>query len=1056
MSRMWGRLTLVFIMTLCLMNASLFAATTGKISGVIQDAETGESLPGVNVMIEGTTLGASSDVNGRYFILNIPVGRYQVKAASMGYKSETRLNVVVSLDMTTEINFKLAPTVIEGEAVTIEAVRPLVEKTLTQSKTTVSADELDNSLPINSVHDVIQTAASTFNGYVRGGRKYETKTVVDGVDISDTYFSGGTGAFGSGDVGHVYQAFRRSEVNETTTGDVPTSAIQELNVLAGTFTAEYPAASAGIVNMVTKSGGQQYSGKLFLRGTPMDKIEMFGTNPYYMKDTRGTKIGYFQEKQNLLNSTAIKDQRAAQLFTWTEDLARDSYYFDPTDSVGLGRSYEIEGNISGPIPGLGNKAGFFLSGRFENERTSPLPFDVDKRITGTLKVHYDLNPNQRITLFGQLNDGGELFNFVNWKFNPKWMYYMEGAPRYKDLGLVAYAKWTHTLSPKTFYEVQLSQSNKTSKIGYPDDNGDGYCDIDETGDFIDFDSREEYLKYTGGVIKTEASGATYIDWSTVDGYDGNYLKDNPTAVLSLRDPNRAFFYSAIDPASGYQESKINFWGTGGTFRTAYPATLYSETIRNVTTLKADLTSQVSFNHQIKTGGQFRMHYVKTNQLQSELGGSGHQYPTEAFHADQSEFNPKEFALYLQDRIEYGGMIINVGARVDAYDNDTQLFVNDFHPWDYLVDASKSLTELRPVRGERVGWKYYFSPRLGVSHPISDRMAMHYSYGKFIQYPNFASLYSDYNFMNYSASPSMVSVWPDQDPMRSTAYEIGLQWAPISDIALDAVVYYRDIENYSKISWLITPYKGQSVYFEAPWGHADARGIELTLEKRQSTWWSGRVTYAYSYIKSAQRASGNDVSQRTDFKTAVDSVNFAGLPVDLADNFPYREQNIVLRSTTNPLAGGYDRTHRFAGTLMFFLPYDFQIAAIGNAMSGFKYQPTENTDNDPWFNVSPKLREGPWNYWINLRFGWQAKVAGIRFQPFVEVHNVTNKENVLAYNYTPFQEGIDQRIFELGRDGKANTGDEQDPKGSWNVPFDWFGRSLYGPARQIWAGLEIGF
>jgi len=92
----------------------------------------------------------------------------------------------------------------------------------------------------------------------------------------------------------------------------------------------------------------------------------------------------------------------------------------------------------------------------------------------------------------------------------------------------------------------------------------------------------------------------------------------------------------------------------------------------------------------------------------------------------------------------------------------------------------------------------------------------------------------------------------------------------------------------------------------------------------------------------------------------------------------------------------------------------------------------------------------------LRLGWQAKVAGMRIQPFVEIHNVTNKENILAYNLTPFQEAIDQRIFELGRDGKANTGDEQDPKGSWNVPFDWFGRSLYGPARQIWAGLEIGF
>ena len=69
---------------------------------------------------------------------------------------------------------------------------------------------------------------------------YETKTIVDGVDVSDTYFSGGTGAYGIGDVGHVYQAFRRSELDETAISDVPSSALQELNVYAGTFTAEYP------------------------------------------------------------------------------------------------------------------------------------------------------------------------------------------------------------------------------------------------------------------------------------------------------------------------------------------------------------------------------------------------------------------------------------------------------------------------------------------------------------------------------------------------------------------------------------------------------------------------------------------------------------------------------------------------------------------------------------------------------------------------------------------------------------------------------------------------
>jgi hypothetical protein len=1047
--------------TIGLIVALLFSAPSfaglGKIAGTVTDEATGEPLAGAQVQIVGTTMGAAADEKGQYFILNVPPGSYTVRVSFMGYTTKEIENVRSQLDVTTPLDVSLKPTVIEGEAITVQAERPLVEKTLTQSKMTVSSEELDNALPVGSIHGIVETAASTFQGYVRGGRKYETKTIIDGVDVSDTYFSGGTGAFGTLDVGHNYQGFRRSELNETAVSDVPSSAVQELNVYAGTFTAEYPTASAGIINMVTKTGGQNYTGKLFVRGTPLDKIEHFGSNPYYMKDSKGDRVGYFDEKAKLAESATIKDQRSAQLYTWNEDLARDEYYYDPDDSVGLGRSYEIEGNVSGPIPGLGGKGGFFLTARYQNMRTSALPYDLDKRITGTLKMHYDLNDNQRVTLFGQLDDGGKLFNFVNWKFNPKWLYYMEGAPRYKDLGLIAYAKWTHTLSPQTFYEVQLSQANKTDWLGYPDDNNDGYCALDETGDFIDFDSREEYLRYVGGVTKTETINGetvTYIDWSTVDGYLGNYLNENPEAVLGPRDPNRTFFYSAIDQT--YMENKVNFYSTGGLYRPRYPAPLYNETTRNVTTFKADLTSQLTFNHQIKTGAQFRLHYIDVTQLQAELGGAGHQYPMEAFHVDMETFHPKEFALYLQDRIEYGGMIVNIGARVDGYDNDTRQFVNDFHPWDYKKDATGTVTELAPVRGDKVGWSWYFSPRLGVSHPISNTMAMHYSFGKFVQYPNFASLYQDYNFTNYSASPQMESVWPDQDPMRSTAYEIGLQWALFSDITMDAIVYYRDVENYSNYTWNLTPYAGQGVLFRSSWGNADSRGIEVTLEKRRTGWFSGRLSYAYSYIKASSPKTGNDPSQRNNFSAKVDSINFAYLPIELGQYYPYRQDNIVVRSTINPLAGGYDRTHRFTGTMLFFMPYNVQASAVAYVMSGFKYLPSENTKNDPWFDISPELREGPWHFELNLRLSWEANLSGVRIRPFAEVRNLTNKKNILAYNRTGFHESEDQSIFEIGRDGVPNSGDEEDPEGYWRVPFDWLGRPLYGPARQFWVGMEFGF
>lgn len=1096
MCKLWGRIPALIITIFLLMGglgSVLNAGVTGKISGVVKDAGTGEALAGANVVIVGTTMGASTDLSGRYFILNVPVGVYAVKVTMMGYTSVTKTDVKVSVDLTSEVNFSLATTVIEGEAVTVVAERPLVEKTLTQSKTTIDVHELNHNLPVANINDIIQTAASTYKGYVRGGRKYETKTLIDGVDVSDTYFSGGTGAFGGGDVGHTYQGFRRSELDQTTMSDVPSGAIQELNVYAGTFTAEYPTASAGIINIVTKTGGKDYHGKIFARMTPLNTWEHFGDNVYWMRNDQTAlnpatgkldtlNIGYFTEKAKWLKAGTTYGKRAAELYTWNEDLARDQYYYDPKDSVGLGRSYDIEGNLSGPIPFLGDKAGFFLSAHFLNTRTSALPFDIDKRFISSLKLHYDLDPAMRLSLYGQLEDGGKLFNFVNWKFNPKWAYFMEGAPRYKDLSYVGYAKWTHTLSAKTFYEVQISHNAKNDWIGYPDDNKDGYCDINEKGDFIQFKDLDEYLRYVGGVTKTDTirdaqgnilSIETYADLKSLTGYMGNWYAENKDVVLPARDPNRAFFYQTVDPASGVNEAKPNFWKVDGWYRTHYPPPLYSKTLRNVTTFKADFTSQLNFNHQLKSGLQFRYHNVDVDHKQSELGGNGRQYPYALMHVDIHKFNPKEFAFYLQDRIEYSGLIVNVGARIDGYDTDTRNFVNDFHPWSVVYYPSKTLKELEPVRGDKVGWKWYFSPRIGISHPVSNTMAMHYSFGKFIQYPNFASLYQDYNFTDYAASPSIYTKWVDQEPMRATSYEMGLQYSPFSDIVLDGTVYYRDVENYASALITLTPYAGQGLYIETSWGHADSRGIEVSVEKRPSKWWAGRVTYAYSYIKVASRMAGTEESQRLSFSSKVDSAKFAGLPLDRLNSLNYREENVTVRgsgtSNRNALAGGYDRTHRFAGTLMLYLPYGVELSAVSELTSGFKYWPTENIDNDPFFNVSPKLREGPWNFWVNTRLtlnplnllqdaGALSKnsLGGMNVRLFAEIRNLTNHKNILAYNNTPFMEATDQRIFEIGRDFKANTGDEEDPQGYRKIPHDTLGRLLYGPARQIWAGLEFSF
>ena len=109
--------------------SSITAGTVGKISGVISDKDSGMPLPGVNVLVEGTYLGSSSDLDGYYVILNVPVGKHNVVASFVGYQETSIQDVTVSVDLTSEVNFQLSPTTLElSEAIFVTAEKHLIRR----------------------------------------------------------------------------------------------------------------------------------------------------------------------------------------------------------------------------------------------------------------------------------------------------------------------------------------------------------------------------------------------------------------------------------------------------------------------------------------------------------------------------------------------------------------------------------------------------------------------------------------------------------------------------------------------------------------------------------------------------------------------------------------------------------------------------------------------------------------------------------------------------------------------------------------------------------------
>ncbi len=219
-----------------------FAGTTGRLAGRVTDSGSGEPLPFVNVVIMGTTLGAASDIDGYYSIINIPPGVYNVKASAIGYNSVLTKNVKVSIDLTTTIDFQLSEATLElGEDVVVVAEKPLVRMDLTSSASIIG-DDVISQLPVTEIQDVLKLQAGIVISpggqiHIRGGRSNQVAYQIDGVSVTD-----------------VYDGSNLVNVNQ--------NAVQELQVISGAFNAEYGQALSGVVNLVTKDGSNDFNGNI--------------------------------------------------------------------------------------------------------------------------------------------------------------------------------------------------------------------------------------------------------------------------------------------------------------------------------------------------------------------------------------------------------------------------------------------------------------------------------------------------------------------------------------------------------------------------------------------------------------------------------------------------------------------------------------------------------------------------------------------------------------------------------------------------------------------------
>ncbi len=246
---------------------SLHAGTTGTIGGTVTDQE-GRPVVAATIQVVGLRLGAYANGQGEFTILNIPPGTYDVKASRLGFSPVTVSGVIVSADKTTRVEFKMGDTTLQAAEVVVIAKRPPVDLKVTSSQSTLSSKEIEQ-LPVQDLDDVVNLQAGVVEGHFRGGRKGEVQYQVDGVSVNNAF-------------------------DNSSSLKIDRSLLQEVQVISGTFDAEYGQAMSGVVNAILKQGTEKfqaeaevYNGGFFFPGRQDQRLtddtpHLTGTQSYQM------------------------------------------------------------------------------------------------------------------------------------------------------------------------------------------------------------------------------------------------------------------------------------------------------------------------------------------------------------------------------------------------------------------------------------------------------------------------------------------------------------------------------------------------------------------------------------------------------------------------------------------------------------------------------------------------------------------------------------------------------------------------------------------------------
>jgi len=938
---------LLVLAILISLQSLVLAGTTGKISGRVLDEITLVPLPGVNIGIVGTTMGASTDADGYYTILNVSPGTYTVKVSMIGYSDHLIEGVKVNIDQTAKVNVLMKEEVISLGNIVVVAEKKIVKEDVSASITAISNEEIEE-LPVVSLTEAVGYQAGVEEGLViRGGEANEALFLVDGL------------------------AMRDARNNKPVTS-IALSGVSAVSLERGGFNAEYGQVRSGVLNIVTKDGDKEsydlsftvrmspYSNK-FYDESPFDENSMW-LRPYLDPEVAfvGTENGswdqYTQNQYPRFDGWNEISERLMSNSNPDDDLtpegAKRLFEWQHRKRIADNPDYNIDAGFGGPVPLVGKMLGdmtFFMTFRTTKEMLLiPLTRDDYQDYDYSLKLSSHLTQGMKLHVTGLT---GKSYNIAN---NGDEQVILRGTSGQLGLGdATAYLR-----SPS---DIVTNISNKN--------HGSLAARIYGTGFYS-----EAVVSHFGLSSKLTHvfSPTTFYDLS-VDYFQRSY-ETGPKRNRDFSNTNliAGGFFTDEAPFGWSSESSVSGIGDDMVLG-AFTSTSRDSTKTSSISVKFDLTSQVDRRNQVKTGFEFVY-----NSLDFNFGTVNLEFP-ESNTFIKEKYNPLRAAFYIQDKLEFEGFVANIGVRFDYSDQNTEWA--DVTPFDKAFFGAGFDNNTAEYDKTDSDASLTISPRLGISHPITEYSKLFFNYGHFKQLPGYEHL-----FQNSRGASQQITLLgdPNLSVAKTISYELGYDHAIGEDYLFQLAGFYHDVSDQIAVTRYQSAVSGIIYSGINSNSYEDTRGFEATLRKSRGDWFKGFFTYTYQ-VNTRGRFGKDRIYEDPSLQSEFDK-NIGNFAQDRPIPQPWA--NLILTFFTNS-----DYGPEFIGINPFG---GWALTVIADWRSG--WWATRNPLNS---GVSQNVQAKDW-YNLNLRLTKEFDFDFLSLSLLIDASNVLNTRR-LSFAFADFQD-----------------------------------------------------